>query len=194
MNVQLTEKIEIIFKSTLELICEKGFHGTPMSQIAKQSDVAIGTIYHYFPSKDNLIIELFCYCKQKINNYIFSDWDSTLSYKSRFFIVMRKFCAFYLENTDMFSFMEQFHNSPYLEISRNSWEKNLNEENNIMAFLYEGMRIAELRNINIYILTSSCIGIATSFAKKVIYGPLEFTDENLNEMIEIIWNGVKQQN
>ncbi|MBE8720957.1 TetR/AcrR family transcriptional regulator [Sphingobacterium pedocola] len=193
MNVQLTEKIEVIFKSTLELICENGFHGTPMSQIAKKSDVAIGTIYHYFPSKDKLIIELFCYCKRKINAYIFAEWDSSLSYKSRFFIVMQKFCVFYLENTDMFSFMEQFHNSPYLEMSKNSWEKQLNEENNIMAFLYEGMRMAELRSINIHILTSSCLGVATSFAKKIIYGPLEFTDDNLNEMIEIIWNGVKQQ-
>src|SRR5690606_41909398 len=71
MNVQFTDKIDSIFKSTLHLIKDNGFHGTPMSQIAKHADVAIGTIYHYFPSKDELILALFEYCRKELYAYIF---------------------------------------------------------------------------------------------------------------------------
>lgn len=47
MNVQVLNKKEAIFESTLKLVDEGGFHGTPVSQIAAQAQVATGTIYHY---------------------------------------------------------------------------------------------------------------------------------------------------
>ena len=74
MNVRLmnsNEKIAAVFASTLKLIQTNGFHGTPMSKIAQESDVAIGTIYHYFPSKDDLIFGLFKHCRTLLNEYIF---------------------------------------------------------------------------------------------------------------------------
>ena len=46
----IPDKREAILKSTLELIKDNGFHGTPISLIAKNAGVASGTIYHYFPS------------------------------------------------------------------------------------------------------------------------------------------------
>ena len=46
-------KRDLILQTTLELITELGFHATPMSLIIKKSDVASGTIYHYFKSKEN---------------------------------------------------------------------------------------------------------------------------------------------
>ena len=49
-------KRKAILKSTLELIKDNGFHGTPISLIAKNAGVASGTIYHYFPSKDAIIM------------------------------------------------------------------------------------------------------------------------------------------
>src|SRR5690606_10669876 len=107
MNVQLTEKIECIFKNTMLLIREQGFHGTPMSQIAKASDVAIGTIYHYFPSKEALILQLYGYCKQQMHRYIFDRTDTDLPYKEQSFLVFKLFCSFYRDHTDKFSFKEK---------------------------------------------------------------------------------------
>jgi AcrR family transcriptional regulator len=58
----IAEKKKAIFESTLELVRENGFHGTPMSLVAKKAGVAAGTIYHYFESKDALIIALHGIC------------------------------------------------------------------------------------------------------------------------------------
>ena len=40
-------------------ICERGFHDSPMSLIAKDADVSVGIIYHYFDNKEDLIASLY---------------------------------------------------------------------------------------------------------------------------------------
>ena len=44
----------------------RGFHGTPMSQVAKKSGVAVGTIYQYFPGKEDLISTLYLEVKRRL--------------------------------------------------------------------------------------------------------------------------------
>ncbi|ERJ59257.1 TetR/AcrR family transcriptional regulator [Sphingobacterium paucimobilis] len=192
MNVQFTDKIECIFKHTLALIKENGFHGTPMSMIAKNSDVAIGTIYHYFPSKENLILELFSYCKKKINAFIFDDLAEDLSYQQQFAIVLERFCKFQINNTDIFSFLEQFHNSPFNELGHDRQKVGGCDENNVITFLLKGMETNNLRKIDVHVMASAYIGAAVTFSKSVIYQKIKYDKKHLNELIEIIWNGVKQ--
>lgn len=38
---------------------KQGVHATPMSQIAKEAGVAVGTIYHYFNNKEEIIEEIY---------------------------------------------------------------------------------------------------------------------------------------
>lgn len=64
---------EILNKSSL-LFTRKGFHFTSMQQIADSCGIAKGTLYKFFPSKDELFIEVFKNCfeqffkKMKFNN------------------------------------------------------------------------------------------------------------------------------
>lgn len=50
-----SDKRETILEAMLDLIVERGFHDAPMSLLAKRSGASAGVIYHYFPSKDDLI-------------------------------------------------------------------------------------------------------------------------------------------
>jgi len=191
MNVQLTDKIECIFKNTMLLIQEHGFHGTPMSQIAKSSDVAIGTIYHYFPSKEVLILQLYDYCKQQMHSYIFDEMDKSLDYKAQFFLVFKRFCSFYRDHTDKFSFMEQFYSSPFFEIAQSKTSDGPYEENKLIDFLLRGIEANALKKRDVCILSSAFIGVAVSFSKSVLYGKIKFEEKQLDDLIDIIWNGVK---
>jgi AcrR family transcriptional regulator len=42
--------------ATLELAAEGGLDGVQMREVAEQADVALGTLYRYFPSKEHLVI------------------------------------------------------------------------------------------------------------------------------------------
>jgi len=48
------EKREIILKAVEEVIKTKRFHEVKMDDVAKQAGVGKGTIYRYFPNKDEL--------------------------------------------------------------------------------------------------------------------------------------------
>src|SRR3546814_2197578 len=116
MNVQLDNldcKRIAIFKSTLELIKDHGFHGTPISQIAKNANVATGTIYHYFDSKDSLITDLYIIVKNKLAKAILQNDDEQLSYRERFIHYWINECRFFIQNETILVFLEQYINSHY---------------------------------------------------------------------------------
>ncbi len=192
MNIQLTEKKEQIFFSTLKLINTHGFHGSPMSKIAKDADVAVGSIYHYFPSKEDLILELYWYCKEKLNNQVFSAVDPTLAYEKKFKQIWRNLVLYYLDNLDHFGFLEQFYGSPFYEGIRNNIFQQKSERNVLLHFLDEGVRLKHLKDLNVRLLISAYLGVAISLVRGCLYEKSKPTDQEIETMVDIIWNGVKK--
>lgn len=58
-------KIDKIFEATLRIVYEKGFAGIKLTDVARLSGIAIGTIYLYFKDKDDLISQLYQYIQRK---------------------------------------------------------------------------------------------------------------------------------
>jgi len=48
----------------MTLLIEHGVQGTPMSLVAKEANTGMGTIYNYFPAKEDLINAIYIYIKQ----------------------------------------------------------------------------------------------------------------------------------
>jgi AcrR family transcriptional regulator len=71
------DKKEAILNATLELISKHGFHSSPMSEVAKQANVAAGTIYHYFKSKDELICALYVSLKERTTTQLLKNDDAS---------------------------------------------------------------------------------------------------------------------
>src|SRR4051812_40089626 len=82
------DKQKEILASALKLFVENGFHGTPTSKIAKEAGVANGTLFHYYPTKDDLIISLYISIKlqmaSSIEKQVASDADYKTKFKSQF--------------------------------------------------------------------------------------------------------------
>ncbi len=54
MKKQVTDKRTTIMKAALKLFTERGFHGTSTAQISREAGVATGTLFNYFPTKEDL--------------------------------------------------------------------------------------------------------------------------------------------
>lgn len=54
-----TKKRKDIINAAIKLFSEKGFHGTKTSEIAKEANIAEGTVYLYFRNKDALLMIAF---------------------------------------------------------------------------------------------------------------------------------------
>jgi len=57
---------EAILKASLRLFSSKGFHTVSMQDIAAESEFAVGTLYNFFQSKEQLFTELLNNCAEKI--------------------------------------------------------------------------------------------------------------------------------
>src|SRR3954453_13129041 len=47
-----------ILKAAAELATEGGFYAVQMREVAERADVALGTLYRYFPSKIHLLVSV----------------------------------------------------------------------------------------------------------------------------------------
>lgn len=191
MNVHLEspEKKEAILQSTLKLIGENGFHGSPMSLIAKNAGVAAGTIYHYFPSKETLIYELYADLKLKIKEAMFQGDSISTPFKERFFNLFVNLCSHYIQNPDSLTFLEQYTSSPFLKCNPVHKTKNYNQE--MIDFFNFGVEKGYIKKIDDHLMAPVFHGTIISTAKHHITGRYKFTNESLINVAQIIWDGIK---
>lgn len=192
MNIQLEDnKRTAILNSTLTLVKEHGFHGTPMSQIAKNANVAAGTIYHYFDSKETLMVELHRYTKNKLGEAIVKDDDDTKPYKERFFQFMLNHYHYYIENDAALYFLEQYINSPY---AKNFPDKGTNAFTEIIIpFFTKGIEEGYIKNIDSRLLWPTIRGTLVAAATFKLSEHMLYSEEDILEVVTIIWDGVKKQ-
>lgn len=84
----MEDKKEIIRKAAVKVIAKDGFYNTKTSKIADQAGVAVGTIYNYFNSKDEILEYIFnVEFKKRINllNEL-NDKDLPIKEKLKIFI------------------------------------------------------------------------------------------------------------
>ena len=191
MNVQLeniTCKKTAILESTLRLIKENGFHGTPMSQIAKSAGVAAGTIYHYFDSKDTLIQSLYLYVKERMSNIIPHQEDDK-PYKELFLSFWIAQCEYFIENEDVLYFIEQYMTSPYRHCNPENESKLLSS--GVVPFFQRGINSGYIKNLDYQLLVPVIHGSIIAAAKYHLSGRYEFTKDRLRETALVIWDGIK---
>jgi AcrR family transcriptional regulator len=67
MKKQIEDKKAALLKAALKLFTERGFHGTSTAQISKEAGVATGTLFNYFPTKEDLINGLYFEVKGELS-------------------------------------------------------------------------------------------------------------------------------
>ena len=65
-----------ILRAAEEVFTEKGFHGASMQDIAEQAEFAVGTLYKFFPGKEDLYHALFIEKVRKIDALVGKGMDS----------------------------------------------------------------------------------------------------------------------
>lgn len=181
----ITDKKRAIFDSTLELIKENGFHGSPMSLVAKNAGVAAGTIYHYFESKDQLICELYHYNRSRVVKTINTAIAEELPYKEKLFKIWRDLYEFYIHNTNVLIFFEQYVNSPY---NTNKCPSHFQGE--LYDFLLLGTKKGLVKKVRLEILVVLTLASISSAAKLNMFGNVALKEDDLKQLMEILWDGI----
>lgn len=188
----LTNKRKCILESALELINEQGFHGSPISKVAKNAGVAAGSIYTYFESKEELILGIYEYVSENIKSYVSSKDDETLDFKSRFFNYWKNYTKFYELNPAQHGFYDQFLNSPFNSEDTQQIPNVWHEWS--YGFFQSGIDQGVIKNMNPTILAilvnsniNSIVRIKNNFKAKLARNKVD-----LEDISKLLWEGIKK--
>jgi AcrR family transcriptional regulator len=192
MNTQSSEnpdKRQAVLDAMLHLVVANGFHGTPMSLVAKEAGVAAGTIYHYFDGKEAVINELYAILKQQMGQALLQGAQVDKQFRERFFAFWRNLYDFFVQNPKAFAFLELYANSPY--ISQLAKEENLKSYLPVIDFLAQGIQVGVLRQMDIRLMVALAHGSVATTARLHLSGDMAVTEADLQQAIQSCWDGFR---
>lgn len=191
MNVlseEIIDKKELLFLTTIQLVAKNGFHGTSMSMISKESEIAIGTIYHYFKSKDDLILELLNYTKQKLYEASFSQDDSSKIFYDRFKALWSNLYEHMVMFPENLSYISQYFSSPF---SFKEESDTFCFQSDFGTFIHAAQKEGVVQDIPVEILSSIFLGSVINSAKQFTKSNKRLQKDEINIMVNTIWKGIK---
>lgn len=187
------DKRDEIVRAALELIAEHGFHGAPMAMIAKQANVAAGTIYCYFESKDVLINELYLEMEKRLHPFILDGYQPDRPIRDRFIQLGSGVLRYFIANPIDFRFLEQYHNSPYGVAHRRDKIMNGKKGGDLFCELFEaGIDQQTLKDLPLVILFGLAFGPLISITRDHILGFVVLNEELINRTIEACWDAIRR--
>lgn len=79
-----------IFNAAMQLFLKQGFHDTTLAEIAEFADVSTGTLYRYFPSKGDFLLEVVSNSLEQLSVFIEDLSDDDMSVEDALVAAMMK--------------------------------------------------------------------------------------------------------
>ena len=103
----MSDKHHQLIEASIDLFAEKGFWNTPTSQIAKHAGVATGTLFNYFPTKDDLIDAVYLRLKDESTVQFWQSQPNTNDMYDMLHHVWQGFVHWATDNPSRFLLLEQ---------------------------------------------------------------------------------------
>jgi AcrR family transcriptional regulator len=193
MKKQVDDKREAIMKAALKLFTERGFHGTSTAQISKEAGVATGTLFNYFPTKEDLINSLYFEIKGRLSRNMGKGIENGDIFQEKLKRLWANLINWGVDNQDEFLFVGQFCSSPY--ITKFTREEVMKEYVFLHDLVNEGIKSGEIKDYS----PELTITIFYQGSRAVVNLILDSnTNSETNNLIEngfqIIWNGLIKNN
>lgn len=172
------------------MVASGGFHASPMSELSRKSGVAVGTIYHYYTGKEDLIRDLYLLCKEHMSQAMIQALQKEGKVRDRFDNLWKALYNHYTKYPLEFSFLQQFHNSPY--VGKETEVESEKYYAAVIDFFKSGIKKGAIRKTNISVLTeflystvSSAVNMQLSKNKKTL------SAKDVSDFIEMSWSAIK---
>lgn len=102
VRISKEERKAQFLTAALKLFAANGVQGTTTAAISEEAGTAAGTLFLYFPTKQDLINELVLQIGRQQSDYIQSCLDPSLSVRETFFAIWQGSIRWFLENPDAY--------------------------------------------------------------------------------------------
>jgi len=189
MKEQIKDKKTAIMEAALKLFTEKGFHGTTTAQISKEACIATGTLFNYFPTKEDLINSLYIEVKGDLSCSMGKGIEIESTFQDKFRKIWSNLINWGLDNPEKFLFVGQFCYSPY--ITKFTREEVMKEYLFLHDLVNEGIKTEEIRDFP-EDLTISMFYQGSRTVVNLILDSNQLQDKNkfIEDGFQIIWKGL----
>jgi len=177
--------------ASLKLFVERGFHGTSTAEIAKTAEVATGTLFHYFKTKEELINRLYLFTKEGMYSQIEGHFEDDKSLKDNLRDLWLKFINFSINEPYKFQFILTFHTSPY--ITSLTKEQLETKTDDLLGVYKKGIEQHELKKISFGLMVEFFWGNVVSTINYLNKHPELLDEKNFNDAFELFWSGISQK-
>lgn len=170
---------EKVVNTALKLIANGGFHASPMSELAKLSGVAIGTIYHHFPSKEDLFESVYLETCTQAARLV----HEAISFKGkemqRLSAAWRTLVNYLTEEPLRYHVLVQYRNSP-MYFANKELEDALTS---VSALLKEGQKTGKIKKLPVPYQFELFVSGALALARMKVVNKKKISEK---EMIEFV--------
>lgn len=181
-------KQEEILKAALKLFVEFGFHNTPTSKIAKEAGVANGTLFHYYKTKDELILALYTSIKSRLSTQMYASADVDKGYKELLKTIYVNTLDWAQEHPQEFYFVQQFNTSPFMSlISSEEIAKQAKSHLELIETAIEQKVFKDFPPRLLFMLINNYIyGLSQYLSQEALSGPKR--KSLIDKSFESLWN------
>lgn len=184
------DKRQAILEATLELLAKKGIHDTSVSLIAKHAKVGMGTLYNYFPTKEDLLRTLFHEMVWKRHAFVKEGYDETAPVPEQFRFLWKRAVTHVLEFPTEFLFMDLVFHLPFINMQEPTIQEAVEEP--FFQVYAEGQRLRLMKPGNIQHMLYFTAASFTYLAKYHVAGTMTMTAEEIDFFVEAAWDALKQ--
>ena len=187
---RMNDKRTLILNAALNLLNEKGFHGTTTAEIAQKAGIATGTLFNYFKSKEELINTLYWENKEDFTENVFGKLNDQLPLKKVLQNIFVNAVNHALAKPGQLKFLLQFESSPYVEEMPEKIKKKFAF---MQTLLRQGQQDGILKRMPVDLMFKLMHGQMLAFIQ---YLQADSNNENYQELMELVlksnWDSIKE--
>ena len=185
------QKREQYLQAALELFVTHGVQNTSTAAIARRAGTAAGTLFLYFPTKQNLIDDLVMEVVRAQSKTIKKALTPTLSAKESFLAIWEGSIHWFLDHMDAYQYVQQVRDTGVIS------EATVQESNHYFDFYYtaiqKGFTESAIKPYPIELVGEMlyrAIVAVMNLIKRQPDGSRH--EEYIHSGFEIFWNGIKR--
>lgn len=191
MKEKIEDKKTALLKAALKLFTERGFHGTSTAQISKEAGVATGTLFNYFPTKEDLINGLYFEVKGDLSRRMGEDLQTQDTFQGKLRKIWYNLVEWGIENQDDFLFVGQFCSSPY--ITNYTREVVMKEYVFLHDLVKEGIENGEIGDYSEELVIAMFYQSSRTVVNLLIDSQPKDKDKVIEDGFQIVWEGLARK-
>lgn len=172
-----------MIQAAIDLMIEKGFDGTSISDVTQRANVAKGTLYLYFPSKEDLLWEVFLHCHHMNVTACNQGLDEVQTTIEKLCRRMKNAVRWAMEYPKEMKIDGLYLRYPKRKGYGTSYKDQMHFDT-VDPIIRKGVQMGELKNLDPVLLGEVFFGIAGAYYRYVNQNPSLLEDEGTWKLCE----------